>query len=100
MHLFHRKNTKDKNRSKFKTKAMSLLLMGKWKEQRGLCALSGRKLDRSAHLDHILPVSRGGSNEICNLQWLDPMVNQAKSNMTDVEFLNLCQEVIKWRSKP
>jgi len=78
---------------------MALVLMSKWKSQNGLCALSGRKLDRQAHIDHILPVSRGGTNEASNLQWLDPMINQAKSNMTDQEFLDMCKQVINWASK-
>ena len=95
MMICHRKNIPEKIRGRAVTQQMALSLMAKWKSQRGLCALSGRKLDRSAHVDHILPVSRGGTNEPSNLQWLDPMINQAKSSMTDSEFVQMCLEVVK-----
>jgi 5-methylcytosine-specific restriction endonuclease McrA len=70
-------------------------LMAIWLNQKGRCALSGRKLDRKAHVDHKLPVSRGGSNCLSNLQFLSPEVNQAKSSLTDSEFIQLCMEVVK-----
>ena len=82
------------------TRDLSKGLMMIWKEQRGLCALSGRKLDRSAHIDHILPRSRGGSNKLSNLQFLAPEVNVAKSNMTDEEFIKLCQDVVNNSKQP
>lgn len=60
----------------------------------GRCALSGRLLELdTAHLDHILPKSRGGGHTIDNLQWLDPEVNKAKRAMTDEEFRLICHEV-------
>jgi 5-methylcytosine-specific restriction endonuclease McrA len=71
-------------------------LMCLWKKQRGLCALSGRKLGRDAHLDHIVPLSRGGSSGIENLRWLDPIINQARQNMTDEQFLAMCNQVAEW----
>lgn len=67
-----------------------------WKAQRGLCALTGRKLDRSAQLDHKLPRARGGTDQASNLQWLCEEVNLAKRAMTDAEFTALCAEVARW----
>mgnify|MGYP001561444089 CR=1 FL=1 len=74
------------------TKALANL----WKTQKGLCALTGRKMDRTAQLDHILPKARGGKDNIENLRWVCEEVNIAKRHMTDEEFINLCNSVIKW----
>lgn len=67
-----------------------------WKSQRGRCALTGRKLDRSAHLDHILAKVRGGGDNIENLRWLCREANMAKRDMSDGEFLSLCGDVMRW----
>lgn len=67
-----------------------------WKQQRGLCALTGRRLDRSAQLDHKTPKAKGGSDRIENLQWLCESVNLAKRDLTDAEFAALCASVMRW----
>lgn len=67
-----------------------------WKSQRGLCALTGRKLDRTAQLDHILPRARGGCDEIGNLRWVCNEANLAKRDLTDAEFAVLCSDVMSW----
>jgi 5-methylcytosine-specific restriction endonuclease McrA len=67
-----------------------------WKRQRGRCALTGRRLDRTAQLDHKLPKARGGTDDIWNLQWLCEDANLAKRAMTDAEFAALCGEVTAW----
>ncbi len=67
-----------------------------WKRQRGLCALTGRKLDRTAQLDHIVPRARGGGDEITNLRWLCHEANLAKRALSDSEFLDLCSAVMRW----
>lgn len=89
----------------FWTKAMKLRGNGRgtprqlaalWKAQRGRCALTGRRLDRSAQLDHKIPRARGGGDSIGNLQWLCESVNLAKRDLTDAEFLALCGNVMAW----
>lgn len=65
-----------------------------WKAQRGRCALTGTRLDRSAHLDHIIPRVRGGSCRPENLRWLAPQVNHAKRDLTDHEFIEMCRAVL------
>lgn len=67
-----------------------------WKRQRGLCALTGRRLDRTAHVDHILPKTRGGGDEAKNLRWICAEVNLAKRNLTEDEFSRLCKDVMEW----
>lgn len=65
-----------------------------WHKQRGRCALTGKRLDRTAELDHIIPVSKGGKNEPSNLQWLAPEINQCKNDLTDQEFIAICKAVL------
>lgn len=84
-------------RSKDRATAKEIASM--WKRQRGKCALTGRKLDRSAQLDHIIPRCRGGSDRIDNLQWLCPDANLTKRHLTDAEFIKLCAEITKYISK-
>jgi 5-methylcytosine-specific restriction endonuclease McrA len=79
-----------KNRANYKG------LASLWRSQRGLCALTGRRLDRSAQLDHILPKAKGGDDQIGNLQWLCPEANLSKRDLTDAEFQALCSDVMRW----
>lgn len=67
-----------------------------WRSQRGLCALTGRRLGREAELDHILPKARGGKDDIGNLRWVCSEVNMAKRDLTDDEFNALCGDVMRW----
>jgi len=67
-----------------------------WKAQRGCCALTGRRLDRSAQLDHKIPRARGGIDVLSNLQWLCEEANLAKRDLTDAEFIALCGDVMRW----
>jgi len=67
-----------------------------WKSQRGLCALTGIKLNRNAQLDHIYPKAKGGKDDVGNLRWVCAEVNLAKRDLTDEEFINLCSSVMKW----
>lgn len=47
----------------------------------------------NASIDHIVPVAKGGSNEIANLEWIDFDVNLMKRDHTKEEFLALVQEI-------
>jgi len=75
-------------------KHLAVALMHKWKQQRGLCALTKQKLTRTAHVDHIVPVSRGGTDHSDNLQWLCPRANQIKHDMTLEELKAYCLLII------
>ena len=60
------------------------------------CALSGKRLTpKTAVLDRKIPLSKGGTNHISNLQWLDSMVNKAKGSMDCDEFVDMCKSVAK-----
>ena len=77
-------------------RASARQLAALWKAQRGRCALTGRRLDRSAQLDHKLPKARGGDDRPANLQWLCEEANLAKRALTDAEFVALCSDVMTW----
>lgn len=82
------------HRSRFGVDITAADLARLWIEQRGRCALSGYRLDRTAHLDHIVPIVGGGSHGIENLRWLDPNVNLAKRAMSDADFIAMCKSIV------
>lgn len=67
------------------------------------CYLTGKVINlkdpRSYSLDHVIPVSQGGTNELKNLEITSARANSAKADMTLKEFYKLCEEVLKWRDK-
>lgn len=73
-------------------------LENKWKVQKGLCALSGRKLRKSnlSQIDHIRPFSAGGTSGPRNLRWVHRDANQAKRALSDKAFIRLCQDVVRF----
>lgn len=71
-------------------------ILGLIEKQGYRCALSGRQLTpETASLDHIEPLSRGGTHDISNLQVVEYQVNTAKGTLTVAEFLQLCQDVVR-----
>ena len=60
------------------------------------CALTGRVLTpETVSLDHIVPLSRGGGSTLDNIQFVTREANQAKSTMSQEEFIELCRDVVK-----
>lgn len=65
-----------------------------WKAQRGICPMTLRRLTReTSQLDHIIPLKHHGSSTIENLRWVHRDVNYAKRDLSDADFVALCQEV-------
>lgn len=62
------------------------------------CYLTGKSINihdtGSYAFDHIIPVSRGGSNHLDNLGICTAQANACKSNLTYDEFITLCGLVI------
>lgn len=55
--------------------------------QRGRCACCGLPLGENYHLDHIMPLSRGGSNTDGNIQLLRQRCNNQKYNKHPIDFM-------------
>jgi hypothetical protein len=77
------------------TQQLAQGLMFQWIRQRGRCALTGIKLNRSANADHIIPVCRGGTDNSNNFQWLTPDANQLKGSLGLEELAHLCRLVLQ-----
>ena len=63
------------------------------------CYLTGRKIDITKDdftLDHIIPVSLGGSCELDNMGITIPEANSMKSNIMLDDFFNLCKEILEF----
>lgn len=86
-----RKNDTNRNRCKW----TELLLL--WNQQKGLCAITGVVLTPgiNAELDHIVPVSRNGTNHISNLRFVHESINQMKGSKLDSEFKEVCRSLIQ-----
>jgi hypothetical protein len=57
------------------------------KEQNGACAACGTSVEHKRHVDHIMPLARGGRNDTTNIQILCPPCNLSKSARDPVEFM-------------
>ena len=59
-----------------------------YEEQNHKCAYCGCDLEENQkHLDHILPISRGGKHTIKNVHWTCAECNLSKGNKTEEEWL-------------
>ncbi len=67
-----------------------------WDSQNGRCALTGHVLIKgeTASLDHIVPISKGGTSSRENLRWVRLDVNGAKRAMSDEELIAMCRAVV------
>ena len=63
-----------------------------------ICYLSGTPINiltDDYQLDHILPVSKGGTNELVNMAIACPEANQMKGGLTNEELFYWCQKILE-----
>lgn len=85
-----------------KTSTRWLGTQSKWHElkelfdqQNGKCCYSGLPIviRETAQIDHKIPRSDQGANDISNLQWVHCLINKMKSNIPEDVFVYLCKMV-------
>lgn len=82
---------------KFGRRVTKQELQAIWDSQAGLCALTGKPMTvADADVDHVIPESRGGTHDASNLRWVWSRANEAKGNMLDAEFVQMCSQVVEW----
>jgi len=68
-----------------------------------ICYLTGRKVDlnntTSYTLDHRVPTTLGGTNDLENLEICCAEANHAKAGLSLEDFYALCEEILAWRDK-
>jgi 5-methylcytosine-specific restriction endonuclease McrA len=68
-----------------------------------ICYLTGKPIDldkpETYNLDHIIPASRGGTNDLDNLGLCIKQANQAKGDLLIDELHDLCDQILLWRDK-
>lgn len=63
----------------------------------GKCYITGIPIDFTKddyHLDHIIPVSKGGDNSLENMGAVIPQVNMMKAALTKEELISLCTSIL------
>jgi 5-methylcytosine-specific restriction endonuclease McrA len=82
----------------------SITAFGLWKiakKQKLRCALSGEKLtSENISVDHITPRSKGGFNILSNVRLTTRLVNMARRDSTDADFISMCRTVMKFNLIP
>lgn len=63
--------------------------------QNSICALTGDCLTfDNMELDHIIPTSKGGPNDIGNVRWVTKEANRMKQDKSDNELIELCKKIL------
>ena len=66
-------------------------------KQKYRCALSGVELTpETAALDHIVPITDGGGDDIDNLQWVHEEINRMKGTMDNDQFIKTVKRIARW----
>ena len=62
----------------------------------GKCAICGKPvMYKKMTIDHIVPISQGGTNEFSNLQLACHSCNRLKNNFTEEDFYELMAKILR-----
>lgn len=82
-------------RYKYKIKVTASDLWRIAKRQRMVCPVTGRHLTReNISIDHTIPLSKGGTNDLSNLRFIDYHANLAKATFSEAELLTLAKDIV------
>jgi hypothetical protein len=94
---YHANGNFKRYRSKNKAPFTKLLAFDLWKiakKQKMKCPLTGLVLTADIiSADHIIPVSKGGTNLSSNIRLVHKTINHMKNHYSDQEFLKMCSLV-------
>lgn len=83
----YRANRKHWRRAGKDGEAGSLDIKGLAAEQMFECAFCRKDISREMHIDHVIPLSRGGAHDIWNIQILCPTCNLRKGALGPIELI-------------
>lgn len=62
----------------------------------GKCAICGKPVKfKKMTVDHKIPLSKGGTNDISNLQLAHLICNRAKTDLVSDEFVELAKRIVR-----
>jgi 5-methylcytosine-specific restriction endonuclease McrA len=71
--------------------------------EKPICYLTGLPINlnkpETYHLDHIIPTSKGGTNDLSNLGICLKEANYAKGELSLLELYDLCEKILSFKSK-
>lgn len=53
--------------------------------------------EETATIDHVMPLSKGGTHTLDNLWILEAKINSAKGTMSVAEFIAMCRDVTRYQ---
>jgi hypothetical protein len=88
-------NAKKRIENFYKVTAWDLWKIAKAQKMR--CPFTGEKLTSlNASLDHIVPISKGGTNDPSNIRLVIKWVNLMRLNYSDEEFIEICHKIASY----
>jgi hypothetical protein len=88
---FSERNMTNQNPRRKVPASVQSIILEEFDRNGRICASCGQEIKQTdwMHLDHILPVSRGGTNDPSNLRYVHASCNLSRNNRTDEEYAEI-----------